>query len=80
MDGVEFNAQLPLTTLGQETRWAYSTTLSSPHGAQQTMDSYVIIIIITRQHANSLVILEGRSPHPQAMTGKELFCSKEFRC
>jgi len=24
---------LPLTTLGQETRWAYSTTLPSPHGA-----------------------------------------------
>ena len=34
----------------------------------------------TRQHANSLVIWEGRSPYPQAMTGKELFCSKEFRC
>ena len=33
----------------------------------------------TRQHANSLVIWEGRSPHPQAMTGKELFCSKKFR-
>ena len=28
--------QLPLTTLGQETRWAYSTTLPSPHGAAQT--------------------------------------------
>jgi len=26
--------QLPLTTLGQETRWAYSTTLPSPHGAE----------------------------------------------
>jgi len=26
--------QLPFTTLGQETRWAYSTTLDpSPHGA-----------------------------------------------
>ena len=25
--------QLPLTKLGQETRWAYSTTLPSPHGA-----------------------------------------------
>jgi len=25
--------QLPLTTLGQETRWAYSTTPPSPHGA-----------------------------------------------
>jgi len=25
--------QLRLTTLGQETRWAYSTTLPSPHGA-----------------------------------------------
>jgi len=25
--------QLPLTTLGQETRWAYSTTTPSPHGA-----------------------------------------------
>jgi len=25
--------QLPLTTLGQETRWAYSTMLPSPHGA-----------------------------------------------
>jgi len=24
--------QLPLTTLGQETKWAYSTTLPSPHG------------------------------------------------
>ena len=24
---------MPLTTLGQETRWAYSTTLPSPHGA-----------------------------------------------
>jgi len=24
--------QLPLATLGQETRWAYSTTLPSPHG------------------------------------------------
>jgi len=24
--------QLPLTTLGQEMRWAYSTTLPSPHG------------------------------------------------
>jgi len=26
--------QLPLTTLGQETRWAYSTTPPSPHGAE----------------------------------------------
>jgi len=26
--------QSPLTTLGQETRWAYSTTLPSPHRAQ----------------------------------------------
>ena len=25
-------------------------------------------------------VWEGRSPHPQVMTGKELFCSKEFRC
>ena len=25
--------QLPLATLGQETRWAYSTPPSSPHGA-----------------------------------------------
>ena len=25
--------QLPVTTLGQETRWAYSTTLPSTHGA-----------------------------------------------
>jgi len=25
--------QLPLTTLGQETRWAYSTTPPSQHGA-----------------------------------------------
>jgi len=25
----------PHTTLGQETRWAYSTTLRSPHGASQ---------------------------------------------
>jgi len=33
---------------------------------------YSIIII--------MVIWEERSPHPQAMTGKELFCSKEFRC
>jgi len=28
--------QLPLTTLGQETRWAYNTTPLSPHGAQKT--------------------------------------------
>ena len=28
--------QLPLTTLGQETRWAYSTTPPSPHGAKKT--------------------------------------------
>jgi len=27
-----------------------------------------------------LVIWEKRSPRPQLMTGKELFCSKEFRC
>jgi len=26
--------QSPLTTIGQETRWAYSTTLPSPHDAQ----------------------------------------------
>jgi len=26
--------QLPLATLGQETRWAYSTTLLNPHGAR----------------------------------------------
>jgi len=26
---------LPLTTLGQETRWAYTTTLPSPHGATE---------------------------------------------
>jgi len=26
--------QLPLTTLGRETRWAYSTTPPSPHGAK----------------------------------------------
>jgi len=36
--------------------------------------------LLTRQHANYLVIWAGRSPHPQAMTGEELFCSKEFRC
>jgi len=28
---------LVLTALGQETRWAYSTTLPSPHGANQIM-------------------------------------------
>jgi len=27
---------LPLTTLGQETRWAYSTTLPSPHRTRRT--------------------------------------------
>jgi len=26
--------QLLLTTLDQETRWAYSTTLQSPHGSR----------------------------------------------
>ena len=26
--------QLPLTTFSQKTRWAYSTTLPSPHGAE----------------------------------------------
>jgi len=26
---------LPLTTLGQETRWAYSTPPPSPHGAPE---------------------------------------------
>jgi len=30
--------QLPLTTLGQETRWAYSTTLPSPHGASDVTE------------------------------------------
>ena len=29
--------QLPLTTLGQETRWAYSTTPPSPHGAGNSL-------------------------------------------
>jgi len=34
--------QLRLTTLGQETRWAYSTTPPSPHGAQMAIgDLYV---------------------------------------
>jgi len=28
--------QLPLTTLGQETRWAYSTPPPSPHGKRKT--------------------------------------------
>jgi len=28
--------QSPFTTLGQETRWAYSTMLLSPHGAWKT--------------------------------------------
>jgi len=35
--------------------------------------SQVRIIITT-------IIWGGRSPHPQVMTVKELFCSKEFRC
>jgi len=36
--------QLPLTTLGQETRWAYSTMLPSPHRAcvQEYMCSYLV--------------------------------------
>ena len=34
--------QLPLTTLGQEMRWAYSTTLPSPHRATcKTFCSYL---------------------------------------
>jgi len=34
--------QLPLTTLGQETRWAYSTTASSPHGWTVSASASVI--------------------------------------
>jgi len=34
----------------------------------------------TRQLAKSLPIWEERSPQPQAMRRKELFCSKELRC
>ena len=34
----------------------------------------------TRQLANSLPIWEERSPQPRAMRGKELLCSREFRC
>jgi len=33
--------QLPLTTLGQETRWAYSTTPPSPHGAADLAKPHV---------------------------------------
>jgi len=34
----------------------------------------------TRRHANCLLIWEVRSPRRQAMTEKELFCSRQFRC
>jgi len=34
----------------------------------------------THRHANCLPIWEERSPRRQAMTEKELFCSREFRC
>jgi len=33
--------QSPLTTLGQETRWAYSTILLSPHEAEKIYYKYV---------------------------------------
>ena len=33
--------QLPLTTLGQETKWAYSTTPPSPHGATIDEDAWL---------------------------------------
>ena len=36
--------QLPLATLGQETRWAYSTTLPSPHGACMSVDDAGAIV------------------------------------
>jgi len=32
--------QLPLTTLGQETRWAYSTTPPSPQKYQKVFETY----------------------------------------
>jgi len=35
--------------------------------------------LLTRQSAKSLPILEERSPQPQAMRGRELFTSREFR-
>jgi len=35
-------SQLPFMTLGQESRWAYSTMLPSPHGAFQLEFSSVL--------------------------------------
>jgi len=32
-----------------------------------------------KNNNNSLLTREERSPWPQAMTGKEPFCSREFR-
>ena len=41
--------QLPLTTLGQETRWAYSTTPPSPHGATMYVHHLGLCCILLRE-------------------------------
>jgi len=40
--------QLPLTALGQETTWAYSTTPPSPHGAPDQAPSYLHTAVTLR--------------------------------
>jgi len=50
---------LPLTTLGQETRWAYSTTPPSPHGAgcerRYFSTNVAMRGVLTRLESNKIV-------------------------
>jgi len=52
-------------TLGQETRWAYSTKLPSPHGAPSRLDMGLGAGLITLSRKNQQIQETTRGPmHP----------------
>ena len=60
--------------LRQSTRWR-SISLCTHHSAAEIQGA-----TRSRQHGNSRPIWKERAPQPQATTGKELSCSREFQC
>jgi len=55
---------LPLTTLRQETRWAYSTTLPSPHGAFiSMMYRYRLAYIMSQKNSMPPKIVDREAIH-----------------
>jgi len=64
---------LPLTTLGQETRWAYSTTPPSPHGAPAQAHSSVFNLDGYQAHEHVPQVVRGSCAGDDA-TGNDVRC------